>query len=119
MPMSIYDMGGNINQWCDTVFHKEMNPEEVRLKDPRLDDEGGAEGKLVLRGSSFSESSPDALSTGLPPGAEALHARGKCGLPLRPRSGRANARGRSTASRSGCGQARGRPGRCSGRTSRS
>ncbi len=48
-----YDMGGNALEWVGLWFRKELNAPEIREKVPGLDDDGGGQRFLVLRGGSW------------------------------------------------------------------
>jgi serine/threonine protein kinase/formylglycine-generating enzyme required for sulfatase activity len=54
----LYDMSGNVGQWCQNWYEKEMNSEEAREKLPRLNDDGGGKQYRLLRGAAWSDSDP-------------------------------------------------------------
>jgi len=51
----LFDMGGNVWQWCDTEYKASMNGAEAREKYPVLKDEKASDGTpyRVLRGASW------------------------------------------------------------------
>ncbi len=56
----VFDMGGNVRQWCDTPFRKDLNTPEVQKRNPSLEGDSDKP-QLVLRGSSCFDSAADLL----------------------------------------------------------
>jgi len=58
----LYDMGGNVRQWCQDLYRKEMTSAALRKRYPELNDESGAvEHYRVLRGSSWASSDAETM----------------------------------------------------------
>jgi hypothetical protein len=49
----IFDLGGNVWEWCDGWYAKEMNPPEVRRKYEFTNDDGGGGAYRFMRGASW------------------------------------------------------------------
>ena len=58
-----YDMGGNALEWVALWYRRELNAADVRQKAPTLDDDGGGQRFLVLRGGSWAYYAEEMMRT--------------------------------------------------------
>jgi formylglycine-generating enzyme required for sulfatase activity len=59
--VGIYDMTGNLAEWCEDLFRKEMNPDDLRKQYPAIDLAHAQ--YRVLRGASWGAATPLGLAT--------------------------------------------------------
>jgi formylglycine-generating enzyme required for sulfatase activity len=76
--LGLYDLAGNVCQWCLTPYTPDLNSAEVRAKNPHENDFPNATSLLVLRGSSCFDGDPVVLRSdyrrGAPPSLRAAYA---------------------------------------------
>ena len=49
----LYDLGGNVFEWCSTWYTADLNDEETKKSEPVLADDQGGQTKRVCRGASW------------------------------------------------------------------
>jgi uncharacterized caspase-like protein len=59
--LGIYDLGGNVWEWCDGYYAREMNPEDLRRALDFLNDDGGGGRYRFMRGASWFNDKPAQL----------------------------------------------------------
>lgn len=59
----LYDLAGNVSEWCEDRYRKDMNTEELRQMFTTLADDGGGEAYRVRRGGAWSFTHPFSLAS--------------------------------------------------------
>ena len=62
--LGIYDLAGNVYEYCDGWYRKEMNSDIVRRIQPSLNEDGGGQKYRFLRGSSWADFNPATITAG-------------------------------------------------------
>ena len=57
-PLGLYDMGGNVCQWCEDWYRGDMNAQAFLDQFPALKDDGGGKKFRLVRGSSWRGTDP-------------------------------------------------------------
>ena len=60
----LHDLGGNVWEWCDTYYRKDMNTTRAREQFPGFEEDGGGNKYRVLRGASWDRVTPLFLESG-------------------------------------------------------
>jgi formylglycine-generating enzyme required for sulfatase activity len=64
--LGIYDLGGNVWEWCEDWFKRDMISSDLESKVPYFINDGGGNKYRVLRGASWLDSSPVILRSDCP-----------------------------------------------------
>ena len=59
--LGIFDLGGNVWEWCLDWYRHDLNSEAVRREFPALDDDAGGSKYRILRGASWTGGDPASL----------------------------------------------------------
>ncbi len=62
--LGIYDLAGNVFEWCQDWYDRQMNSTEIRLEYKKLEDDGGGIHFKILRGASWIFRDPMNLQSG-------------------------------------------------------
>jgi len=63
--LGLYDLGGNVAEWCDDWFRKDMISPELEAKIPFTNQDGGGRTFRVVRGASWLDSNPAVIRSDL------------------------------------------------------
>ncbi|MEY4917640.1 MAG: hypothetical protein RL616_1553 [Verrucomicrobiota bacterium] len=62
-PRGLFDMAGDLQEWCSDWYRKELNPPDRRAKHAILNQDGGGHVYHVLRGSAWSDRDPGRIAS--------------------------------------------------------